>query len=568
VQDATGPRKGLRPPDIALTDRLDLFRADARTPAISKEAAMSSAFRRSLPARPDLAQQKKLAKELLRAFRDDDAEAIARIRAELPDKSTISLADAQFVLARENGFASWRELKDHIETRVAALRPPIERFKHAVRDGDASTVRALIERYDEVRSSLDAPIFSFDSPALVAVSNDHVDVIDVLLEFGADPNRKSSWWAGGFHPLYGKRGVAAGHLMAAGAIPDACAAANLDRLDLLTAILVQDPARVHERGGDGQTPLHFARSRAVVDLLLSLGADIDARDLDHRSTAAEWMLGDSPESARRDLAAYLVNRGASADLFLAAALGLTERARTMLESNPSLLQLRTSQGEYGEKRPSSYHIYQWTIGPNLSPLQVAAKFKQRETLRVMEQFASPEERLLLACHQGDGAAARAIVAANPGIVDHLRPMDRRALTDEAWAGNAPAVELMLDLGFDPSEPSGSGPTGGNALHCAAWQGSVECVAAIVRRDAGRRLLEVREPTFHGTPLSWCSHGSVNCGNPDADHAGVARTLLAAGARLDPEMADWEGSDAFMAVIDEALRGPSGDYGVRADPSAS
>ena len=30
---------------------------------------MSSAFRRSLPARPDLDQQKKLAKELLRAYR-------------------------------------------------------------------------------------------------------------------------------------------------------------------------------------------------------------------------------------------------------------------------------------------------------------------------------------------------------------------------------------------------------------------------------------------------------------------------------------------------------------------
>jgi hypothetical protein len=29
-------------------------------------------------------------------------------------------------------------------------------------------------------------------------------------------------------------------------------------------------------------------------------------------------------------------------------------------------------------------------------------------------------------------------------------------------------------------------------------------------------------------------------------------LIAAGARLDPAMADWEGSDEFMAVIDDAL----------------
>jgi FOG: Ankyrin repeat len=513
---------------------------------------MSSAFRRTLPDRPDLEQQKTLAKELVRAFRAGDRDAIARMRAELPDKTDLTLADAQFVLAREYGFASWRELKNRIAKRVAAQLPPLERFKRAVRDGDATAVRALLERSDEVRSNIDAPIFGFDSPALVAASSKHVDVIDVLLEFGADPNRKSSWWAGGVHPLYGATHVAAEHLMAAGATPDACAAAHLDRIDLLAAMLAEDPTRVHERGGDGQTPLHFARSRPVVDLLLESGADPDARDVDHRSTPAQWMLGDSADSARVDLAKYLVDRGASTDIFLVAALGLTERARAMLESNPSLLTLRTSQGDYGEQPPSSYHIYTWTIGPNMSPLQVAAKFERRETRAVMERFASPEERLLVACHVGDGDAAGAIVAAHPGIVERLGPVDRRALTDEAWIANAPAVELMLELGFDPSAPSVSGGAGGTALHCAAWEGSAACVAAILRRPAGLALLEVREPRFGGTPLSWCAHGSANCGNPHADHAAVARMLIAAGARLDPAMSDWDGSDQFMAVIDDAL----------------
>ena len=515
---------------------------------------MSSAFRRTLPSRPNLEQQKKLAKQLLHAFRLSDHEAIARVRAELPDKTEISLADAQFVLAREYGFSSWRELKTSINRQTEARRPPLEQFKRAVRAGDAKAVHALLERHADVRESLDAPIFGFDSPALVAVSGQHVDVIDVLLEFGADPNRRSSWWAGGFHPLHTAQGAAAERLIAAGAVPDACGAANLDRPDLLSRMLAEDPARVHERGGDGKTPLHFARSRQVVDLLLAAGADPDASDVDHRSTPAQWMLGDDPDSPRPWLAKYLVDRGASADIFLAAALGLTERARTMLDSDPSLLQLRTSQGEYGEKPPSSFHIYQWTIGPNLSPLQVAAKFGQNDTLAVMERFASPEERLLLACHRGDADAARAIVDMHPGIVARLGPVDRRALTDEAWAANAPAVELMLSLGFDPSVPSASGPTGGNALHCAAWQGSVACTAAILRYPSGSALLDVREATYGGTPLSWCSHGSANCGDPQADHAAVARMLLAAGARLDPEMADWEGSDAFQAVIDAALRG--------------
>jgi hypothetical protein len=51
---------------------------------------MPSAFRRTLPARPDLEQQKTLAKELLRAFRAGDRDAIARMRAELPDKTELS----------------------------------------------------------------------------------------------------------------------------------------------------------------------------------------------------------------------------------------------------------------------------------------------------------------------------------------------------------------------------------------------------------------------------------------------------------------------------------------------
>ena len=513
---------------------------------------MSSAPRRALPPRPDLEQQKKLAKELLRAFRNDDADAIARVRSQLPDKRDVTLADAQFVLAREYGFQNWAELKQHIDTIVAEQLPPVDQFKRAVQRGEADVLRRVLQRYKEARHAINEPIMGFDSPAIVANSN-NVDIIDVLLEFGADPNRKSSWWAGGFHPLHGARGAAAERLLAGGSVPDACGAANLDRADLLAEMIAADPARVHERGGDGKTPLHFARSRRVVDLLLDAGADIDARDIDHRSTAAEWMLGDQPDDARPELAKYLVERGASVDIFLAAALGLTDRARAMLQENPALLALRTGQGEYGEKRPSSFHVYLWTIGSNMSPLQVAAKFGHETTLQVMEQFASAEQRLLLACNRGARDAARAIVAAHPGIVERLGPADRRALADEAWAANAPAVELMLELGFDPSVPSGPGPTGGNALHCAAWEGSVDCVRAILRYPTGRALLEIRDGTYQGTPLGWSCHGSANCGNARADHAGVARLLIEAGASVTPEMADWSCSEALQAVIDAALR---------------
>src|SRR5688500_10589274 len=150
-------------------------------------------------------------------------------------------------------------------------------LQHAFHERDAAAVRRILEQRPDLRASIDAPVFAFDSPAIVAYAND-IAMVDVLLDFGANPNARSGWWAGGFHPLYSATGAAADRLLAAGAVPDACAAANLDRADLLQRMLAEDPNRVHERGGDGQTPLHFARSRAVAVIRLAAGADIDARD--------------------------------------------------------------------------------------------------------------------------------------------------------------------------------------------------------------------------------------------------------------------------------------------------
>jgi ankyrin repeat protein len=392
------------------------------------------------------------------------------------------------------------------------------------------------------------PSFGFDSPALVAVAGrGKLDLVDALLALGADPNRRSDWWAGGFHALYNASGAVAERLLAAGAIPDACAAAHLDGADLLERMLADDPSRVNERGGDGQTPLHFARSRRVADLLLAHGADINARDVDHRSTPAQWMLGDfdNPRRSRIELARYLVERGAEADIFLAAALGLTGWVLALIEADPSRLTLRTSQGDYGEKPPSSYQIYTWTIGPNLTPLQTAAHFRQRETVDAMRPFASPEQLLLLACHEDDREGALTIVRERPGIVESLGEVDRRALADEAWTANAPAVELMMELGFDPTITSSNGGAGATPLHCASWEGSVRCVAAILRHPARASLVAARDTSYRSTPLGWCCHGSLNCGNPHADHAEVARLLIAAGARPEPRM---DATAAVLAVL--------------------
>jgi hypothetical protein len=91
-------------------------------------------------------------------------------------------------------------------------------------------------------------------------------------------------------------------------------------------------------------------------------------------------------AGRYDLARYLVERGATADVFLSVALGLSDRLRALLENEPSRAAARTGEGEYGEKPPSSFHIYTWTIGQDLSPAAVAEQFEQAEALAVLREF--------------------------------------------------------------------------------------------------------------------------------------------------------------------------------------
>src|SRR5260370_24526248 len=109
-----------------------------------------------LPVRPSLEQLQKQAKELLRQYRSGDGAAQKRFaaadssKADSGDRRPVSLADAQFVLAREYGFDTWASLKGHIQT-VRHLR--VEPYQKLAQDvvracpapGDAGAVERLGE---------------------------------------------------------------------------------------------------------------------------------------------------------------------------------------------------------------------------------------------------------------------------------------------------------------------------------------------------------------------------------------------------------------------------------------
>ena len=78
----------------------------------------------SLPARPNLEQLKKQAKDLLKAYRASDSPALLRFRESLPRLASasdeqladlsLSLRDAQRVIALEHGFDNWAQIKAHV----------------------------------------------------------------------------------------------------------------------------------------------------------------------------------------------------------------------------------------------------------------------------------------------------------------------------------------------------------------------------------------------------------------------------------------------------------------------
>jgi hypothetical protein len=104
---------------------------------------------RDLPARPSLDSLRKQAKKLARDAAAGNAEAIARIHAQLP-RTTLPLSnrDAQLVVAREYGFAGWPDLTAEVEKRSGrGLEWAASQAKVAIYNQDHDRLRALLAEY-------------------------------------------------------------------------------------------------------------------------------------------------------------------------------------------------------------------------------------------------------------------------------------------------------------------------------------------------------------------------------------------------------------------------------------
>ena len=272
---------------------------------------------------------------------------------------------------------------------------PRAEFIEAVNDGDAERVKAVLADSTQLSEYIDEPWFAFDAPAIVfAASMVNRPLVEVLLDAGASIDIKSSWWAGGTSALQHAAGSMLGYnrelaeyLIERGATVDAHAAAGLDMVETLEALIRENSDVVNAPGCDGMSPLHFAATPRIAELLLAQGANINLRDRDHNGTPAQWTMRRRPEVCR-----YLLEQGAEADVVLYCVMGDVEHAKTEFQKNPELLNLRINV-----KSPNGYviptlksadlenqqtnevrggHVYAYQVGPTMPLLEIALQSQQ------------------------------------------------------------------------------------------------------------------------------------------------------------------------------------------------
>lgn len=414
----------------------------------------------------------------------------------------------------------------------------VQSVRTAFKADDAVAIRRFLESHPELKVKINEPVSDFDSPLVTQVRSPAM--LDVLLEAGADINARSQWWAGGFGLLDCANPDLSAYAIQRGAVVTVHAATRLGMLEKLKDLIAADPQLVRARGGDGQTPLHFASTVEVAEYLLAQGADIDTRDIDHESTPAQYMLRERPEVAR-----YLVRRGCQTDILMASALGDMELVRQHLDADPECIRKRVSD-EYFPMVGSGKGggtIYQWVLGWYVSACQVAKSYGHPEMFNLLMTRSPVNEKLLNACWLHNEEVVHSLLAEYPELATTLPAASRRHLAHAARNNDTAAARLMLIAGLPVDTFSQHHAT---PLHWAAWHGNAELVRLILQRHPS---LESVDNDYKSTPLGWAIHGSENgWQRQTGDYAATVAALLDAGAQFDGRV---NGTEAVRAVLPSA-----------------
>jgi ankyrin repeat protein len=530
-----------------------------------------------LPERANLKQLKKQAKSLLHAAQAREPDALSRFQA-LPSlarlsvaefgASTLALHDAQSVIAREYGFKSWNELREHVQDRALSFEAAVDEFLRCATGGAPARAFRLLERYpaiahaslytelvlgasaaveERLRKHPEAatqpggiqnwePILyvchtclHHDAPARAAGL---VETARGLLARGADPNAEYHW---NWHREL-PRTALWGALCAVNHLP-------LAEVLLEGGANPTDGVSLHITAGSGMLP--------AVELLHRFGVDVNgipggvpplryilgwAANTPERSAGVRWLLehGADPN--------LVWNEFGDAPLHIAAERWDVPMVESVVRHGADIHQ-RRADGR------TAYTVA--ALHGNQSVAEWLLAHGANDELSLLEQFVSAAAR-------GDRARGDELLTAHPDLRGELGKFGNEhhlLMHVAAERGDAPVLETMLACGFDPNVKDHDGIT---ALHRAAMGGRVEAVRVLL---AGGAAVNALDGMFSGTPLLWASHGWRN--NPHkagVDYLGVARQLIAAGSSMEwvpPEKApDPEATQEELSALCRAAAADS------------
>jgi ankyrin repeat protein len=497
---------------------------------------------RQLPDRPSLDHLKHQAKDLLRDARAHDAAALARFRvlpafAERSDaalaRAPIGLHDAQSVIAREYGAASWNELRERVEESTLEFASAANAFVEAATDSRPDRAERMLTRHPGIaRVNLQTALllgdvetaerFLTDYPSgatepggvrewqplhyichsSVSARSDAreagvVALARRLVALGADPNLRFPWLHHDVH-----RPVLWGAVFVTRSLP-------------LAKTLLEAGATPND--GVTLTIAASAGHIAVLELLRSHGADVNYPWASDGSAPLYAIL---QWSRTADGARWLLEHGANPDPVFAAN-GETPLHTAAAAWDASLVEELVNRGADPLRRRAD----------GRSPYAIAELNGNREVATWLADHGARTDvaavdALVGACMRHDRAAVDAILAEHGAIRDAIADEHYAAFYRAAERNDAAALELMLACGFDPNRPDES--IGKTALHAAAMEGWPDAVRVLLAHGAS---VDARDREFKAVPLIWAAEGSRSS-TPDRDHAAVGRLLLDAGSSVE------------------------------------